>query len=408
MSLSSSNAAPQSHSPRVHWTEEGSERSAQWRSERGAAPPKRLLVVDDSITADRAYRLICEGTSLLWRGDFHNGKQLLQALARRVDKRPKRYRRKRTVAADAAAPRDLSFHQVRQQRSRRAQLLNSLLIPLAEDNRIALRRAPDTRQACREAWGATPDGPAVISLSEMLGIVGAHEWRKKGVEIPSLGDAPNRIYPHYGVFSPVRGEYVDLVAREPLPHTETTPRVAFDIGTGSGVLAAVLARRSADHRPIERIVATDLDPRSLACAKDNIERLQLTSRVDVVEADLFPDGRACLAVCNPPWLPARPGSPLERAVYDENSRMLRGFLNGLRDHLVPGGEGWLILSDLAEHLELRSRADLLQAFERAGLRVAGRTDTQPTHGKALDADDPLHRARSREVTSLWRLAVQAP
>jgi hypothetical protein len=36
-------------------------------------------------------------------------------------------------------------------------------------------------------------------------------------------------------------------------------------------------------------------------------------------------------------------------VYDEGSRMLLGFLNGLAAHLAPGGEGWLILSDLAEH-----------------------------------------------------------
>ncbi len=38
--------------------------------------------------------------------------------------------------------------------------------------------------------------------------------------------------------------------------------------------------------------------------------------------------------------------------------MLRGFLAGLADHLAPGGEGWLILSDLAEHLGLRPREQL--------------------------------------------------
>src|SRR5256885_12534833 len=47
------------------------------------------------------------------------------------------------------------------------------------------------------------------------------------------------------------------------------------------------------------------------------------------------------------------------AVYDEGSRMLRGFVEGLAAHLLPGGEGWLILSDLAEHLQLRSREELL-------------------------------------------------
>ena len=57
-------------------------------------------------------------------------------------------------------------------------------------------------------------------------------------------------------------------------------------------------------------------------------------------------------------------------MYDEGSRMLLGFLRGLAAHLSPGGEGWLVLSDLAEHLGLRSRSELLGAIESAGLKVA--------------------------------------
>jgi hypothetical protein len=86
--------------------------------------------------------------------------------------------------------------------------------------------------------------------------------------------------------------------------------------------------------------------------------------------------------------------------------MLRGFLRGLADHLEPGGEGWLILSDLAEHLGLRNRAQLLDEFDAAGLRVVGRNDVPPRHPRASDRTDPLHVARAAEVTSLWRLAVR--
>jgi len=254
-----------------------------------------------------------------------------------------------------------------------------------------------------EAWGPgnATDVPQVASLRELLGIIGAHEWRKKGIEISALGNAPNnRIHPHYGVFSPVRGEYVELVAHAPLPQTDRERFVAFDIGTGTGVLAAVLARRN-----IELVIATDQDPRALTCAQENIARLGLQDQVHVVRADLFPEQRASLVVCNPPWLPARPGSPIESAVYDEDSRMLLGFLNGLVAHLEPGGEGWLILSDFAEHLGLRSRAQLLAAIERAGLRTVGRIDAKPRHPKAVDANDALHAARAAEVTSLWRLTA---
>ena len=199
------------------------------------------------------------------------------------------------------------------------------------------------------------------------------------------------------MFAPIRGDYVGLVAEAPLP-----PRanLAFDIGTGTGVLAAVLAQRG-----VKRIVATDQDPRALSCARENLARLDLADKVDVVQADLFPAGRAPLVVCNPPWLPARPSSPIEYAVYDPDSRMLRGFLVGLKDHLEPAGEGWLILSDLAEHLGLRPRAQLLEWIAAAGLKVVDRMDVAPTHPRAQDATDSLHAARSKEITSLWRLAA---
>jgi len=95
---------------------------------------------------------------------------------------------------------------------------------------------------------------------------------------------------------------------------------------------------------------------------------------------------------------------LEHAVYDPDSQMLKGFLSGLKDHLLPQGEGWLILSDLAEHLELRTRQELLAWIEEAGLVVLGRADIKPKHPKASDDSDTLHFARAAEVTSLWRLA----
>ncbi len=367
----------------IAWTEAGTTHYAQWRSEAGVRAPKRVIVADDRLAADAAYTQACEGTALLWRGDFQNARQLLQAMARRIDRKPRK---------TADAPLD-AFNLHRQAQAQRARTLGMVLIPLDEDYRAPLRRAPDVRDACCEAWGP-PSGPSVVSLRELQGLIGAHEWRKKGVGIAELDGA--RIHPYYGVFSPVRGEYLALVARAPLP----ARTLAFDIGTGTGVLSALLAKRG-----VERVVATECDARALACARENVARLGYGGRIDVIEADLFPEGRAPLIVCNPPWLPARPSSSVERAVYDPDSRMLRGFLSGLAKHLEPGGEGWLILSDFAEHLGLRTRAALIAMIDAAGLEVIGRDDIRPQHPKATDAADPLHRARSAEVTSLWRLGV---
>jgi methylase of polypeptide subunit release factors len=285
-------------------------------------------------------------------------------------------------------------------RAQRARTLGMLLIPFEADHTIPLRRAPAVQAACAEAYGAVT-APYVASLRELQGIIGAHEWRRTGVEVPALGLGV-RIHPHYGVFAPVRGEYVDLVEQAPQPQT----KLAFDIGTGTGVLAAVLAKRG-----IPRVIATEQDARALACARENVERLGLAAQVKVVEvgmAELFPPdamGNAGLIVCNPPWLPGKPGSPLEQTIYDQDSRMLKGFLDALAKRLAPGGEGWLILSDFAEHLGLRTRTELLGWIEAAGLKILGRLDARPQHPKVFDSTDPLHAARQLEITSLWRLGA---
>lgn len=393
--------------PHVTWVENGVTHTARWRSERGASAPLRVVVANDTLTADAAYRLACAGTALLWEGDFHNARQLLQAMARRCEATPVRKRRKSAGAGAATPPTPAeTFHQHRQAQAQRARILGMLLLPMGEDHSVTLRRAPDTRLACTRAWGvwSPGDGPSVTSLRDLLGLASADEWRRVGVAVPALGVAPhNRIHPHHGVFSPARGEYVDLVAQAPLPVAALAPGgQAFDIGVGSGVLSAVLARRGVVH-----VVGTDLSGRALACARANLEQLALGDRVTLVQTDLFPVGRAALVVCNPPWLPARATSPIEHAVYDGDSRMLRGFLGGLAEHLTPDGEGWLVISDLAEHLGLRSRAELLGWVAAAGLRVLGRLDTRPTHPKAARGEDALHAARAAEVTSLWRLGVDA-
>ncbi|MBB4687510.1 methyltransferase [Amycolatopsis jiangsuensis] len=342
----------------ITWTENETPRSARWHSENSAPAPENVVVADDRITANTAQRLARSGTGLLWRGDFPNARQLLRAMARRL---------RQPAGGHRAA------------QAERAGLLGKLLVLLEPDHSLRLRRAPDVRAACDHAYGPA-NGATVVSLSELLGVLGAHQWHLRGVEIPALNA---RIHPDYGVFSPTRGDYVDLVARAPLP---AGAAVAFDLGTGTGVLAAVLARRGV------RVMGTDVNPRAVACARTNLTRLGLAGQVRVVETSRWPSGRADLVVCNPPWLPGRPASPVELGVYDAGSGMLHQFLDGLADHLTANGEGWLVLSDLAEHLGLRTRAELLGRIRAAGLRVAARADLAPRPARAMD-----------QVTSLWRL-----
>lgn len=394
----------------IRWIDnQGQPVQARWRSIAEHPAPKRVYVVDDTVDADSAYQWASEGIGLLWCGDFQNAKQLMLAMERRIDSKIERAAAKSAKTAKPASagqPAEAtSLHQVfvaqRKAQALRSRVLNMLLLPFDADHGVPLRRAPDVREAGAQARGPV-DEHYVAALRELQGLIGAHEWRKKGVHV---GPLKAEIIPHYGVFSPLRGEYLDLVAHAPLPaslKSSGKAGIAFDIGTGTGVLAALLAKRG-----VNRVVATDQDPRALACARENLQALGVAGRVELLEVDLYPQDQrqAHLIVCNPPWLPWRPNSPLEHAVYDPDSRMLLGFLNGLKAHLLPGGEGWLIMSDLAEHLGLRSREELLGWIAAAGLRVIDRTDVKPQHPRAGDKSDPLFKARSAELTSLWRLAA---
>ncbi len=371
----------------ITWQEKNKTIEAVWQSEANTAPPKNVVIADDTTNAKVAYKLICEGAGFLYKGDFQNAKQLLQAITRKVDSKP-------IVAAENLTQ---AFHQHRARQIQRANITNKILIEL-NHGACDLKRAPDVKGAVTGALitNAKLDKvPAkmVLSLRELLGMVGAHEWRKKGVQIDALSA---NIHAHYGVYSPIRGEYLELINTANLGNAKT----AFDIGTGTGVIAAILVTRG-----IKAVIATDNNVRALNCAAENIEKLNLKQYITLEQANLFPDGskKADLIVCNPPWLPAKANAPIEHAIYDPQSTMLRGFLSGVKAHLNDDGEAWLILSDLAEHLGLRTHEELHKWIANAGLSVIEKIDIQPKHAKSSDQSDPLYPARVKEITSLYRL-----
>lgn len=381
----------------ISWQESGREFSYVWHSENQTSAPKKICLADDRISADSAYKLMCEGCAFLWQGDYHQARQLLMALSRRIDK--KKQNRKPTESVTT------SFHKHRQDQAQKARILGMLLIPFAAGFIIPLRRAPQVSEICQQVFSADYSSPAqaqlantnfTLSLRELLGLIGAYEWRKNGVMITALN---GKIHPYYGVFSPVRGEYLELIQNAQFAST-ASQITAFDIGTGTGVISAILAKRG-----VTKIIATDQDPRALACAQFNLQQLGYQNHVKLLKQDLFPEGHADLIVCNPPWLPAKPNAAIEYALYDADSQMLKRFLLGLKNHLNAEGEAWLIMSDFAEHLGLRQFGELERWIKEAELRVKNRLDARPQHKKTQDQQDPLHLARSKEKTSLWVLSL---
>jgi SAM-dependent methyltransferase len=378
----------------VAWRVAGVERTGAWLST-ASEPPGRIGEADDGTTAAAALARARRGEALVYGGDFRNARQLLAAMARRLAGR--RPSRPHGPAGAARAPDPAALYRAeRDRRARAHDVLGRVLVPVEAGLRIPLRHAPDVRAALAEALGPAPALPGLLPLRDLLGMIGAHEWRRRGVEVPSLGA---RVHPHYGVFAPVRGEYVELVA-EAARAWPVAGKRALDVGTGTGVLAFVLARAGAS------VVATDAEPRAVECARENAARLGLSERVAVVQADLFPPDPEPydLVVANPPWLPDVARTPLERAVYDPGGAFLERLVAGLAQRLAAGGEAWVVTSDLAERLGLRPPGQLEALAARAGLRVAGVLEARPSHPRARDAGDPLHPFRAGEVTRLLRLA----
>ncbi len=371
----------------VNWQSDGLLQTAHWHSESGSSPPKSILLADDTTNAQVAYKKICEGASFLYTGDFQNAKQLLNAITRKADNR----------SALPAETLTQVFHQHRARQIQRANLINRVLIEF-DNGQCNLKRAPQTRDAVEGALESQYEANKIphrliMSLRELLGMIGAHEWRKKGVWIESLAA---RVHAHYGVYSPIRGEYLELINKVDLHNAKT----AVDIGTGTGVIAAILVKRG-----VQSIIAIDNSPRAIRCAQENIERLNLKQSIKVEQAELFPSGLKTvdLIVCNPPWLPVKANAPIEHAIYDPNSQMLKGFLGGVSAHLNADGQAWLIMSNLAELLGLRASDQLQQWIFAAGLTIIQTHSVAPTHTKAYDPSDPLYAARAKEITSLYQL-----
>jgi SAM-dependent methyltransferase len=354
--------------------------STRWRSESDEPAPSRLSPVDDRLTADTALRRVRRGEHLLYTGDYHNARQLVGAMARRLPEPP-----------GARAPLE-AFRAERRARQLEHETLSRIVVELDRDYRLQLKRAPDVAEACRQVWGEPEADTTLVSLKTLQGMLGAAEWRRKGLEVPGL---TGRLHPHYGVYLPTRTDYVELF----LSVTDVKGKRVFDVGTGTGVLSFLLLQRGAASA-----LATDCDARAVACARENAERLGLSKRFEVLEGDLFPPGEADLIVSNPPWLPEPPKNRVDRAVFDEDNRFLLGFLDGLAAHLRPGGQGLLVLSDLAVLLGLRAPEWLDEQLARRGLYVKWKRSTPARHSKARDRSDPLHAARSREVTTLYGIA----
>jgi release factor glutamine methyltransferase len=129
----------------------------------------------------------------------------------------------------------------------------------------------------------------------------------------------------------------------------------LDMGTGSGVGAVFAAQWAGE------VVALDINPSAVRCARINTLLNEVESRVRVAESDLFQAvaGRQFdVILFNPPYFKGTPLSPMDRAFRADD--VIERFAAGLKSHLRP--DGWLLLLLSSE----TAVAGILQRFQDEG------------------------------------------
>lgn len=168
-----------------------------------------------------------------------------------------------------------------------------------------------------------------------------------------------RIATHADVYPPLEDTHLLLRALA-LEAPALAGRRALEMGPGSGLVALTAARAGA------RVTAVDLNPEACRLTRRNARDNGLADRVALVRGDLWgplrPGVRFDLVLFNPPYLPAagedHVEGPMDLALHGGGSGIdvSARFLEGLPDHLAPGGKALLLLSSLADTAPLQALA----------------------------------------------------
>lgn len=139
-------------------------------------------------------------------------------------------------------------------------------------------------------------------------------------------------------------------------HLSIMPGVTvLDVGTGTGALAVLAAKRGASS-----IVAVDFAQVALRNAKQNVARLGLEDRVDVRSSRVFssiaPTDRFDVIVANLPGRNKTAVDETSAAQWDTDYQTHRALFEEAGLHLQPGGKIYMVQANYPDILELISLA----------------------------------------------------
>ncbi len=160
------------------------------------------------------------------------------------------------------------------------------------------------------------------------------------------------------VFNPALFAASQLLAQALNPRLIPPGSTVLDMGTGSGIGAVFAAQWAA------RVVAVDINPEAVRCARINALLNRVDDRVEAVQGDLFAPAhneRFDVVLFNPPFYRGAPHDALDQAWRSVDA--VERFAAGLRRHLNPGGCALVVLSSDGE------ARSFLQAFRANRLEV---------------------------------------
>jgi HemK-related putative methylase len=190
---------------------------------------------------------------------------------------------------------------------------------------------------------------AQSTASRGVAATGARAWLKlrhqvfgrryRRLVMEQVDGVPLVILPE--VFNPVLLRSGAILARalKRLALKDPAALRVLDMGTGSGIGAVFAARRGA------RVIAVDINPHAVRCARINALLNKVDDVVEVREGDLFEPVRGerfDLVLFNPPYYRGVPEDDLDHAWRGED--VFERFAAGLAAVLTPGGQALLVLS----------------------------------------------------------------
>ncbi|MHA1238213.1 MAG: HemK2/MTQ2 family protein methyltransferase [Candidatus Odinarchaeia archaeon] len=133
----------------------------------------------------------------------------------------------------------------------------------------------------------------------------------------------------------------------------------LDLGTGIGIQAIFAAKNA------KKVIATDINPTAVKCAKLNVKLNKLEEKIEVREGDLFDPVKGKkfdLIIFNPPYIPGKSRTILEKSWFcgEDNEVMLR-FLHQVKSYLKPTGYVQFTYSTLGD-IELIENAAYKQGL----------------------------------------------